>query len=121
MAAALTDPYVLVFAFLIGMFHWTNYWDFVIYYVMGGMGVIWCNCQSYKELEKSHRMRMTMGISLLHAVWVFLLATIAALPFALQFQSMVSEVALAQNHSRPYQYWLIWGLPVIVTVLFSGA
>ena len=117
-AAALTDPYVLVFAFLIGMFHWTNYWDFVIYYVMGGMGVIWCNCQKYKELEKPHRMRMTMGISLIHAVWVFLLATIAALPFTLQFQSMVSEVALAQNHSRPYQYWLIWGLPVILTVLF---
>ena len=72
-AAALTDPYVLVFAFLIGMFHWTNYWDFVIYYVMGGMGVIWCNYQKYKELEKPHRMRMTAGISLLHAVWGFLL------------------------------------------------
>lgn len=117
-AVALTDPYVLVFAFLIGMFHWTNYWDFVIYYVMGGMGVIWCNYQKYKELEKPHRMRMTAGISLLHAVWVFLLATIAALPFTLQFQSMVSEVALAQNHSRPYQWWLIWGLPVIGAVLF---
>lgn len=117
-AAALTDPYVLVFAFLIGMFHWTNYWDFVIYYVMGGMGVIWCNYQKYKELKKPHRMRMTAGISLLHAVWVFLLATIAALPFTLQFQSMVSEVALAQNHSRPYQWWLIWGLPVIGAVLF---
>lgn len=117
-AAALTDPYVLVFAFLIGMFHWTNYWDFVIYYVMGGMGVIWCNYQKYKELEKPHRMRMTAGISLLHAVWVFLLATIAALPFTLQFQSMVSEVALAQNHSRPYQWWLIWGLPVIGAILF---
>ena len=117
-AAALTDPYVLVFAFLIGMFHWTNYWDFVIYYVMGGMGVIWCNYQKYKELEKPHRMRMTAGISLLHAVWVYLLATIAALPFTLQFQSMVSEVALAQNHSRPYQWWLIWGLPVIGAVLF---
>ena len=117
-AAALTDPYVLVFAFLIGMFHWTNYWDFVIYYVMGGMGVIWCNYQKYKELEKPHRMRMTAWISLLHAVWVFLLATIAALPFTLQFQSMVSEVALAQNHSRPYQWWLIWGLPVIGAVLF---
>lgn len=117
-AAALTDPYVLVFAFLIGMFHWTNYWDFVIYYVMGGMGVIWCNYQKYKELKKPHRMRMTAGISLLHAVWVFLLATIAALPFTLQFQSMVSEVALAQNHSRPYQWWLIWGLLVIGAVLF---
>lgn len=117
-AAALTDSYVLAFAFLIGMFHWTNYWDFVIYYVMGGMGVIWCNYQKYKELEKPHRMRMTAGISLLHAVWVFLLATIAALPFTLQFQSMVSEVALAQNHSRPYQWWLIWGLPVIGAVLF---
>lgn len=31
---------------------------------------------------------------------------------------MVSEVALAQNHSRPYQWWLIWGLSVIGAVLF---
>ena len=61
-------PQILAAAMLLGMFHWTNYWDFVIYYVMGGMGVIWCNYQKYKELEKPHRMRMTAGISLLHAV-----------------------------------------------------
>lgn len=116
---ALLDPYILLFAFLIGMFHWTNYWDFVIYYVMGGMGVIWCNYKRYASLKQKLRLRMTVEISILHAVWVFALGSIFALPFNLQFQSMVSEVALAQNHSRPYQWWLIWGLPVAVSLLYS--
>lgn len=116
---ALLDPYILLFSFLIGMFHWTNYWDFVIYYVMGGMGVIWCNYKRYAPLKRKHRFRMTAKISILHAVWVFVLGSIFALPFTLQFQSMVSEVALAQNHSRPYQWWLIWGLPVAVCLLYG--
>lgn len=116
---ALLDPYILLFSFLIGMFHWTNYWDFVIYYVMGGMGVIWCNYKRYAPLKRKLRFRMTVKISILHAVWVFVLGSIFALPFTLQFQSMVSEVALAQNHSRPYQWWLIWGLPVAVCLLYG--
>lgn len=29
-------PHILAAAMLLGMFHWTNYWDFVIYYVVTG-------------------------------------------------------------------------------------
>lgn len=115
----LWEPHVLMFAFFIGLFHWTNYWDFIIYFVMGGFGVIYCNylnsscCESQKE-----RILNTVKRSAIHAVWVFGLSSICALPFTLQFESMVSGIALAQNHSRPYQWWMIWGLPVLVTVLF---
>lgn len=116
---SLLEPYVWVFAFFIGLFHWTNYWDFVIYFVMGGLGVIYCNYLKFGELENwKQRLRITGAVSLLHAVWVMLWGSIFALPFTLQFETMVNGIALAQNHSRPYQWWLIWGLPFLVTVLY---
>ena len=104
---------------MIGLFHWTNYWDFVIYFVMGGMAVIYCNflgCQAEGDWKTT--LKVTIIVSMIHAVWVYLLGTIAALPFTLQFETMVSGIALAQNHSRPYQWWLIWGLQIVVTLLF---
>lgn len=115
----LTEPYVWVFSFFIGLFHWTNYWDFVIYYVMGGMGVIYCNFLRFRKIgEMKERIRLTAIHSGIHAVWVFLWGSIFALPFTLQFETMVSGIALAQNHSRPYQWWLVWGLQFLMTLLF---
>lgn len=118
---SLMEPYVWVFAFFIGLFHWTNYWDFVIYFVMGGLGVIYCNYLKFRGTEDwKQRLRLTGAVSLLHAVWVMLWGSIFALPFTLQFETMVSGIALAQNHSRPYQWWLIWGLPFLMALLYAG-
>ena len=113
----LLEPYVLLFAFFIGLFHWTNYWDFVIYYVMGGMGVIYANYIRMSGLPtRKERLLHTLLHSIIHSVEVFVLSTVFALPFTLQFKTMVTGIALAQNHSRPYQWWLIWGLPFLFTV-----
>ncbi len=112
------NPYVWLLSFFIGVFHWTNYWDFVIYYVMGGMGVIYSNYLCVNKLpSRKKRLLATALYSGIHSVQVFLLAEIFALPFTLQFHTMIRGIAVAQNHSRPYQWWLIWGLPLIVTVL----
>lgn len=120
---ALLEPYVWVFSFFIGLFHWTNYWDFVIYFVMGGLGVIYCNYLKFGESGEpggwKRGLLVTGSVSLLHAVWVMIWGSIFALPFTLQFETMVSGIALAQNHSRPYQWWLIWGLPFLVTILYA--
>lgn len=116
---ALLEPYVWVFGFFIGLFHWTNYWDFVIYYVMGGLGVIYCNYLKYsRQRNRRDASVRAAAASLIHAVWVFLLGTVFALPFSLNFETMVNGIALAQNHTRPYQWWLIWGLPFLITVVF---
>lgn len=116
---ALLEPYVWIFSFFIGLFHWTNYWDFVIYFVMGGLGVIYCNYLKFCQLpDRKWRMKVTVAVSILHAVWVWIWGSLFALPFTLQFETMVNGVALAQNHSRPYQWWLIWGLPFLVTVFY---
>ncbi|MGN1141741.1 MAG: DUF2298 domain-containing protein [Oliverpabstia sp.] len=116
---ALLEPYVLIFSFFIGLFHWTNYWDFVIYFVMGGLGIIYCNYLKFCHLpDRKWRMKVTGAVSILHAVWVWIWGSLFALPFTLQFETMVNGVALAQNHSRPYQWWLIWGLPFLVTIFY---
>lgn len=116
---ALLEPYVWIFSFFIGLFHWTNYWDFVIYFVMGGLGIIYCNYLKFCQLpDRKWRMKVTVAVSILHAVWVWIWGSLFALPFTLQFETMVNGVALAQNHSRPYQWWLIWGLPFLVTVFY---
>lgn len=116
---ALLDPYVLMLGFFIGLFHWTNYWDFVIYYVFGGMGVIYCNYRKISARYPAEEvLPTTVLVSLIHAVWVFVLGSLFALPFTLQFDSMVSGVALARNHSRFYQLLIIWGLPVAVAVIY---
>ena len=70
------------------------------------------------DLDKKEGFGLTVLVSLVQAVWVFLLGTIFALPFTLQFDTMVSGIAIAQNHSRPYQWWMIWGLQVLFTVVF---
>ena len=83
------------------------------------MTVIYCNyLRCTVDVDWKTAWKRTAGVSLIHAVWVFFLGTLFALPFTMQFETMVSGVALAQNHSRPYQWWLIWGLQVGVTVLF---
>ncbi|MCI6042978.1 DUF2298 domain-containing protein [bacterium] len=116
---ALLEPYVWIFSFFIGLFHWTNYWDFVIYFVMGGLGIIYCNYLKFCQLpDRKWRMKVTGAVSILHAIWVWIWGSLFALPFTLQFETMVNGVALAQNHSRPYQWWLIWGLPFLVTVFY---
>lgn len=116
---ALMEPYVWIFSFFIGLFHWTNYWDFVIYFVMGGFGIIYCNYLKFCQMpDRKWRMKVTGAVSILHAVWVWTWGGLFALPFTLQFETMVNGVALAQNHSRPYQWWLIWGLPFSVTVFY---
>lgn len=113
------DPYIWVFSFFIGLFNWTNFWDFVIYFVMGGFGVIYCNYLKFAKLEdKKEIARRTAILSGYHAVWVFVLANIFALPFTVQFDSMASGIGIAQNHSRPYQWWLIWGVQVVMAVIF---
>ena len=115
----LVDPYIWVFAFFIGLFNWTNFWDFVIYFVMGGFSVIYCNYLKFAKLEdKKEVAKKTAILSACHAVWVLALSGLFALPFTMQFQSMAAGIGIAFNHSRPYQWWLIWGVQVVMCVLF---
>ena len=108
-------PQLLAAGALLGMFHWTNYWDFVIYFVVTCGAALFMNIIGQKG-----KIRWVLGVTAAQAVEILTLATVIILPFTLQFDTsnMVQGIALAKHHSLPHQLLVLWGLPGILTILF---
>ena len=108
-------PQLLAAGALLGMFHWTNYWDFVIYFVVTCGVALFMNIIGQKG-----KIRWVLGVTAAQAVEILTLATVIILPFTLQFDTsnMVQGIALAKHHSLPHQRLVLWGLPGILTILF---
>ena len=108
-------PQLLAAGALLGMFHWTNYWDFVIYFVVTCGAALFMNIIGQKG-----RSKWVLGVTAAQAAEVLILATVIILPFTLQFDTsnMVQGIAPAQHHSLPHQLLVLWGLPGILTILF---
>ena len=108
-------PQLLATGALLGMFHWTNYWDFVIYFVVTCGAALFMNIIGQKG-----KIRWALGVTAAQAAEILILATVIIMPFTLQFDTsnMVQGIALAQHHSLPHQLLVLWGLPGILTILF---
>ena len=108
-------PQLLAAGALLGMFHWTNYWDFVIYFVVTCGAALFMNIIGQKG-----KIRWVLGVTAAQAVEILTLATVIILPFTLQFdtRNMVQGIALAKHHSLLHQLLVLWGLPGILTILF---
>ena len=105
-------PQLLAAAALLGMFHWTNFWDFVIYYTV--------TCGVSLIIGQEGKVKWVLAVTAAQAAEILILATVIILPFTLQFDTsnMVQGIALAQHHSLPHQLLVLWGLPAILTILF---
>ena len=108
-------PQLLATGALLGMFHWTNYWDFVIYFVVTCGAALFMNIIGQKG-----KIRWALGVTAAQAAEILILATVIIMPFTLQFDTsnMVQGIALAQHHSLPHQLLVLWGLPGLLTILF---
>ena len=96
-----------------GDFHFTNYWDFPIYFVVIMAVVVYRNLR-----EGQFAPGYAIGRSLLHGAWMLIISELVALPFTLQFKSMVSGIALAENHTSFKQLLVVWGFPLILCTVF---
>ncbi len=112
----LLSPHLLTAAWLLGMFQWTNFWDFVIYYVVTGGTALFTNIVSMKG-----RVKQIVAATAAQAAEIMLTAYVVILPFTLKFKTMVEGVALAEYHSLPHQLLILWGLPVFLVILFLAA
>ena len=108
----LLEPQILALGVFTGIFHWTNYWDFIIYYTVVLICIVVMALYRYPGKKKAALLTVV-----LQAAEAFVLGTVAALPFTSTFQTMVSGVALAKNHSAFYQLLILWGLPVVITII----
>ena len=105
-------PHILLASVFLGMFQWTNYWDFVIYFVVTGGVVLIANIIRFEG-----KIIRILAVTIVQAVEIIGLSYLEILPFTLKFDTMVQGVALAQHHSLWYQLLILWGLPVLLTVL----
>ena len=106
-------PEILLVAFFTGVFRWTNFWDFPIYFVVCGSLIFFSNLKRY--LPNWKRFVIVMAAQ---ACVMFLAGKIFALPFTLTFDQISSEIGLTHSHTPLYQLLILWGLPVGVTAVY---
>lgn len=103
---------ILLITFFIGLFHMTNYWDYPIYYVVAGAIILFSNIKRYQNVK--HVIMATA----IQGVVVLALSSIVALPFTLKFVKISSEIFLTTKHTRFYQFFILWGFPIIIVTTF---
>ena len=107
-----TYPQLYFIGICLGIFNWTNYWDYIIYFVVISITVIMANIISKKDL--SH----ILIDSVLQLAAIVVIAILTALPFTLNFKSVFQGVGIAENHSKLYQLFVLWGIPGMIAILF---
>ena len=107
------SPYLLLAGWLLGMYQWTNYWDFVIYFVVTGGVMLFGNI-----VRLGGKIRRILAVTIVQAVELLGISYLVILPFTLQFNSMVDGVSIAKYHSYFYQLLILWGLPVFLVIVF---
>ena len=108
----LREPRLILAAFLIGIFRWTNYWDYVIYLTVALICILFDAL--YTQWGKPAG--AVSGI-VIHAVLVIAVSAAASAPFMMTFSVMVSGVALSVHHTAFYQLLILWGLPTGVLLI----
>lgn len=90
--------HILLAAVMIGMFRFTNFWDFIIYFVVTGGVVLFTNIVQFDG-----KVKRILAVTAVQAVEIIVISYVVSLPFTLQFDSMFKGVGIAQNHSMIHQ------------------
>jgi uncharacterized membrane protein len=113
LAEGLLSPHIILIGLLTGLFRWTNFWDFPIYFVVCGFVIFFMNLRTYRR--DAFRF---IFITLLNFAEIVVIGTLASLPFTLSFSMISSEIHLTHSHSALYQLLILWGLPAVCAVGF---
>ena len=105
-------PHILLVCVLIGMFHFTNYWDFIIYFVVAGGVILFTNIIQFEG-----KVKKVLTVTIVQAVEMIVVSYVVILPFTMKFQTMFQGVGIATHHSLIHQLLILWGLPLFLTVL----
>lgn len=101
---------------LLGMFLFSNTWDFIIYYV------VICGTLHFGNLKRySSGSFISQALKWSVIQWIELLAAafLASLPFHLTFENvMVQGIGIVKIHTAFYQFSVLWAFPLLVCVPF---
>jgi len=103
--------YLFISLFL-GIFYMTNAWDFAIYNLLVGITILLFNYLKYKISLKTVFQTAKIVFSIFGGAVIF------ALPFHLNFKSLVGGVALVDFRSPFWMLLVLWGFPLFLTLIF---
>lgn len=104
---------LLVCGIFLGIFQWSNAWDFAIYYV------VICGMCFFSNLARFQNWKEGIVASVVQWMELLVLSFLVALPFRLKFDSgMAQGIRFAQNHSSFYQFCILWAFPVLVVIFY---
>lgn len=109
---ACINPYFLLIGFLIGISSMSNYWDFPIYFVVSGSVILFGMIMALGLRKK------VAGYIALSGAFIMMIILFVSMPFNLKFHKMVQGIGIVESRSLFYQYLMLWGFPVIMSVLF---
>ena len=107
------DKKIIPIGFLLGVFFMTNAWDFGNYLMLTGVMLLVFNLKARKFSFEALFNSATIGFL------IFIIALIVVLPFLLNFESIAQGVKLVNARTLIWQLAILWGFPVVLTVIFS--
>ncbi|MCR5295245.1 MAG: hypothetical protein K6E30_08780 [Lachnospiraceae bacterium] len=113
LAFEILSPEILLIGLFTGLFRWTNFWDFPIYFVVCGSLVFFINLR-HTGFDK-RAFALLMGGQALTA---FLAGCLSSLPFTMSFDQISSKIGLTHSHTLPYQFAILWGLPIFIFLIY---
>ena len=109
----LISPEILLVGLMTGVFRWTNYWDFPIYYVTCGSILFFVNLRTYRR-----KLPKFIFIMAMEALVMLAVGAVCALPFTANFDMISSHVGLTHSHTAFYQLAVLWGLPFACCIAY---
>ena len=112
---------IFLLGLFLGIFLFSNTWDFMIYYVVICGTLFFGNLKRYLNFTDMKPSDMRTGIKWSVVQWIELLLTavLISLPFHLQFKSvMVQGIGIVKIHTAFYQFCVLWAFPLLICGLF---
>lgn len=107
------SPEILLVGLMTGVFRWTNFWDFPIYYVTCGSIIFFVNLRTYRR-----NLPKFILIMVLEALVMLAVGAVCALPFTANFDMISSHVGFTHSHTAFYQLAVLWGLPFACCIAY---
>ncbi|MCH4038794.1 MAG: DUF2298 domain-containing protein [Lachnospiraceae bacterium] len=107
------SPEILLVGLMTGVFRWTNFWDFPIYYVTCGSIIFFVNLRTYRR-----NLPKFILIMVLEALVMLAVGAVCALPFTANFDMISSHVGFTHSHTAFYQLVVLWGLPFACCIAY---
>lgn len=105
-------PQIYLIGLAWGICNFTNYWDYIIYFVVIAITVIFTN------IVKNEAWKSVLAETFTQLIIIGVIGIVTALPFTLHFDSVFNGVGIAQKHSKLYQMIVLWGIPFVTAITF---